>query len=909
MSDDQNRGRRRPSREYHSSEASSSSRRPREPSYTEEPRPKIYKRERDSTEDRSRLSSVKRETRDSPEGHSRSSSQKREYDERRDRRDERPSTSQAAFREAAPPVASRAGGEQRGGADQRGGGDQRGGADQRRDRNNRYEVALVHTKPSDVTSKVGVQGTRVVLQTNYFRLKTTPTWRLYQYHVSFSPTIELKRLKSGILSEHRSKLGGYLYDGTKLFTTIKLREEQTILHTKSRQGENYVITIKYVGLISMTEWQSLQILNLILRRSMEGLKLQLVGRNFYDPIAKIDIREHHMQLWPGYQTSIRQHEKDILLCAEIAHKVMRTETVYDIFKRCFDRSSGDFREDFKRHVIGLTVLTDYNNKTYRINDIDFQKTPKETFSMKGESVSFLDYYYKRYNLRIKDPGQPLLLSKSKERSVRGGEKEVVILIPELCRATGLDDSMRNNFRLMRALADHTRMNPDRRIDRLKIFNRRLQQTEDSVKILNEWNMQLDDRLVEVEGRILDQQKIVFRDHRKEPSGEQADWTRHCRIGMFTTPSRGLNRWCVIATSRNARELRNFVESLLRAANGMQMQMDRPREVIIYDDRTHSYIQAMEDCCRQDPQLIMCLVPNNMAERYASIKKKSCLERSVPTQVITQKSASNPKGLMSIATKVAIQINCKLGYTPWMIDIPLKGLMTIGYDVAKSSRDRSKAFGALVATMDLKSNATFYSTVAECSSHDVLANSLWPMMTKALRQYKKEHDALPNRILFYRDGVSEGSLKQLYEHEVKDIVEKLEQEYKRAKAEKPPMFAYVVVTKSINTRLFARGHNPPPGTVVDDVVTLPERYDFYLVSQSVRQGTVSPTSYNVVYSTIRLTPDQMQLLTYKMTHLYYNWSGTTRVPAVCQYAKKLATLVGSSLFQPPQNALEKKLYYL
>lgn len=285
-----------------------------------------------------------------------------------------------------------------------------------------------------------------------------------------------------------------------------------------------------------------------------------------------------------------------------------------------------------------------------------------------------------------------------------------------------------------------------------------------------------------------------------------------------------------------------------------------------------------------------------------------MERSVPTQVVTRKSASNPKGLMSIATKVAIQINCKLGYTPWMIDIPLKNLMTIGYDVAKSLRDRSKAYGALVATMNLKTNATFYSTVAECSSHDVLANSLWPMMTKALRQYNKEHDVLPSHILFYRDGVGEGSLKTLYEHEVKDIVEKLEEEYKRAKA-KPPMFAYVVVTKSINTRFFARGHNPPPGTVVDDVITLPERYDFYLVSQSVRQGTVSPTSYNVVYSTIKLTPDQMQLLTYKMTHLYYNWSGTTRVPAVCQYAKKLATLVGSSLFQPPQNALEKKLYYL
>ena len=40
-------------------------------------------------------------------------------------------------------------------------------------------------------------------------------------------------------------------------------------------------------------------------------------------------------------------------------------------------------------------------------------------------------------------------------------------------------------------------------------------------------------------------------------------------------------------------------------------------------------------------------------------------------------------------------------------------------------------------------------------------------------------------------------------------------------------------------------NPPSGTIVDDVVTLPERYDFFLISQSVRQGTVNPTSYNVI----------------------------------------------------------------
>merc|ERR1712110_1184606 len=49
-------------------------------------------------------------------------------------------------------------------------------------------------------------------------------------------------------------------------------------------------------------------------------------------------------------------------------------------------------------------------------------------------------------------------------------------------------------------------------------------------------------------------------------------------------------------------------------------------------------------------------------------------------------------------------------------------------------------------------------------------------------------------------------------------------------------------------------------------TLPERHDFYLVSQSVRQGTVNPTSYNIIKNTSQLKPDHIQLLTYKLCHL-------------------------------------------
>jgi len=50
---------------------------------------------------------------------------------------------------------------------------------------------------------------------------------------------------------------------------------------------------------------------------------------------------------------------------------------------------------------------------------------------------------------------------------------------------------------------------------------------------------------------------------------------------------------------------------------------------------------------------------------------------VPSQVVTLKViAPRPEksaGLMSIATKVVIQMNAKLMGAPWMIELPVRGL--------------------------------------------------------------------------------------------------------------------------------------------------------------------------------------------------------------------------------------------
>lgn len=132
--------------------------------------------------------------------------------------------------------------------------------------------------------------------------------------------------------------------------------------------------------------------------------------------------------------------------------------------------------------------------------------------------------------------------------------------------------------------------------------------------------------------------------------------------------------------------------------------------------------------------------------------------------------------------------------------------------------------------------------------------------------------------------------------------------------KPP-FTFTIVQKRINARFYTckdssgQVENPSPGTVLDHTITRRGMYDFFLVPQSVRQGTVTPTHCIVLEDESNFQPDHLQRLTYKLCFLYYNWPGAVRVPACCQYAHKLAFLVGNSLKREPSEQLNDKLFYL
>jgi len=62
------------------------------------------------------------------------------------------------------------------------------------------------------------------------------------------------------------------------------------------------------------------------------------------------------------------------------HKVLRTDTVLNFINETKQRCRNDPREQIKAQLIGSTILTSYNKRTYRVDDINFDMSPMDTFT-------------------------------------------------------------------------------------------------------------------------------------------------------------------------------------------------------------------------------------------------------------------------------------------------------------------------------------------------------------------------------------------------------------------------------------------------------------------------------------------------------------------------------------------------
>jgi len=770
---------------------------------------------------------------------------------------------------------------------------------------------LLRTRPATCVTSVGTVGTPVKVLCNYFSVLNQPDWKLYQYRVDYIPNIESKRLRIALLKDHEQTLFPHskAFDGTMMFTTTLLRDDPTEITAQTRH-DNSIITIRIrrTNEIVSSSPDFVHIFNLVFRRCLKhyGMKQLGVDRNYYDMNRKIEISQYNLELINGFTTAISNYENRLLLCAELTHKLLHKTTVFNLMREAYNSDPQGFRETCTARCVGRIVMTKYSDKTYQINDINWDATPMSTFDYRGEQITFVDYYKKQYNIEIRERNQPLLSILPSKRDVRRGQTRPMLLVPELCILTGVDEAMRNDFRFKKAVDEYTKVGPAERCKRLTNFISTFNANPKVQDELNSWQINFDSNPCQITARVLPADLLLFGDNKTKQLDHKADWSNEIK-GRVLKPV-NINEWLIVFPRTKSGSAESFAMCYAQTIRSMGINANEPYPIQIPQDTPDAYVNALKANIKPSTQMVVCVVSSKRKDRYDAIKRVCCLELPVPSQVVTSQIVDDERKRRSVVTKIALQMNVKLGGELWATSIPIKDLMICGIDTYHDSANKKKSVCAFIATSN-EAKTRFFSRATLQETHQELSSNYTVTVKSAIENYRRVNGKLPEKIIIYRDGVSDGQLRSVVDNEIPQIIkafEMVETNYK-------PLMAFIVVKKRISARFFAlQGNdlvNPPCGTVVDTVVTRSEWFDFYLIPQSASQGTVNPTHFNIIHDTIGLKAEHYQRMSFKLSHMYYNWPGTIRVPAPCQYAHKLAFLVGQSLHREHHQVLCDKLYYL
>lgn len=213
-----------------------------------------------------------------------------------------------------------------------------------------------------------------------------------------------------------------------------------------------------------TDKDHMNFLKIFFNSMMRSLRFETIGQKAFNQANAHSLDAHNIKVWPGFDSRLIMKEGGVLLNIDVCFKVVRSDTALNYLKDITAKAATrgvDPKDAVQLAMKGCTVVTRYNQKTYKVDRVDFAQSPETTFDKQGTPTSYREYYKTRYNENISDANQPLLINKDR----RTGNE--VALIPELCQLTGLTDAMRADFRMMKDLSVILHTNAEAKIKEIK----------------------------------------------------------------------------------------------------------------------------------------------------------------------------------------------------------------------------------------------------------------------------------------------------------------------------------------------------------------------------------------------------------------------------------------------------------
>ncbi|KAJ6562409.1 argonaute-like protein [Mycena capillaripes] len=445
--------------------------------------------------------------------------------------------------------------------------------------------------------------------------------------------------------------------------------------------------------------------------------------------------------------------------------------------------------------------------------------------------------------------------------------------------------------------------------------------------VRKFGLTVDPNIISTQARILEHPTLKYGAGSKFANVKPRNGSWNMADKQFYRPAT-ISAWVLVYFDvRVERGLPEVIDSFVKGCRSTGMVVTNPTPIVQYingqADIPAKLREAGAACFQKNgpPTLFVVVLPEGGNDIYTIVKHWGDVTQGVATQCLKTRNCTRAN--LQFWANVALKSECsslvqvsEISYPPDRINVKLGGINAItdptqvmilsdphnptvvmGADVMHPGAGTSgrPSYAAVVSSVD--SNAAKYVAIQRVqASRQELISDLQEMTTYLLNKYMSYRSAVekvtpankaPKRLIFYRDGVSEGQFQQVLDHEL-PLIKAACQELKIN-----PRITLVIVGKRHHVRLFPiaqtdadRSGNCPAGTVVDRDISHPTEFDFYLQSHGGLLGTSRPGHYSVLYDDNNLTADTMQALSFALCHVYAGSTRSVSIPAPVYYADKV-----------------------
>ncbi|XP_076457167.1 protein argonaute-2-like isoform X9 [Babylonia areolata] len=779
----------------------------------------------------------------------------------------------------------------------------------------------------------GTEGRTILLRANHFQVRI-PKGYIHHYDVSITPDKCPRRVNREIIETmvkaYQQKIffkTKPVFDGRKnLYSRDHLpigTEKVELEVTLPGEGRDRVfkVGIRWVNQVNLFDLEralegvsrqipieAIQALDVVMRH-MPSMTYTPVGRSFFSAPEGYD---HPLgggrEVWFGFHQSVRPSQWKMMLNIDVsATAFYKAQPVIEFMCEVLDMQdvqeqkrplTDSQRVKFTKEIKGLKVeITHCGNmrRKYRVCNVTRRPAQTQSFPLQLDSGQTIEctvarYFYERYKMRLQYPHLPCLQV--------GQEQKHTYLPLEVCNVVGGQRCIKKltDMQTSTMIKATARSAPDRE----KEINNLVRKANfNADPYLQTFGISISTQMMEVEGRVLSAPKLQYGGRTKAQAvPNQGVWDMRGKQFYYGIEIRVWAIAC-FAPQRNVREdaLRNFTQNLQRISNDAGMPiMGQPCfcKYATGPDQVEPMFRYLKNTY-QGLQLIVVVLPGKTPV-YAEVKRVGDIMFGLATQCVQSKNVN--KTTPQTLSNLCLKINVKLGGVNSILLPSIRPavfrepVIFLGADVTHPpAGDSSKpSIAAVVGSMD--AHPSRYAAAVRVQEHrQEVIYELATMVRELLIQFYRSTRFKPTRIIFYRDGVSEGQFHAVLSHELRAIREactKLEVDYR-------PGITFIVVQKRHHTRLFCsdrkdqtgRSGNIPAGTTVDMGITHPTEFDFYLCSHAGIQGTSRPSHYHVLWDDNRFSADELQILTYQLCHTYVRCTRSVSIPAPAYYAHLVA----------------------